>query len=103
MPTWVEAYLFRSDLRQLSREQRKAFLAGVRKFVEDLRAIEEGRQSSFRAGLRVKRYQGGEPGVMEMTWADDGRALWMFGEEQQTGKRHVIWLRVGTHDIFQSL
>lgn len=38
---------------------------------------------------------------MEMTWADDGRALWTFGDETVAGKRHVVWLRVGTHSIFK--
>lgn len=100
MPTWSEAYTFRADLERLTREQRELFVAGVKKLVADLREIEEGRQANFRSGLRVKRYQGGQPGVMEMTWADDGRALWTFGDEQEPGKRHVIWLRVGTHEIF---
>lgn len=100
MPTWAEAFLFRRDLEALSREQRAAFKVGVKKLVADLRAMEQGHQQDFRPGLRVKRYQGGEPGVMEMTWADDGRALWTYGEEQTPGLRHVVWLRVGTHDIF---
>jgi hypothetical protein len=35
-----------------------------------------------------------------MTWADDGRLTFQFGDEVIKGEPHVIWRRVGTHDIF---
>ena len=35
-----------------------------------------------------------------MTWAPDGRATWQYGEEKIPGIKHVIWRRIGTHDIF---
>ena len=50
-------------------------------------------------GLRIKRVQG-SPGVFEMTFAPDGRATFSFGEPVLKGQPHVIWRRVGTHDIF---
>jgi len=100
VPTHEEADTFQRDLARLNREQRAAFLEGLAKFIHDLTAMEDGKQADFRKGLRVKRYQTGPAGVMEMTWADDGRALWKYGDEQVSGKRHVQWLRVGTHDIF---
>ena len=62
--------------------------------------MDAGQQSEFRPGLRVKGYKSSDDGVMEMTWADDGRALWRFGAPVRKGVRHVQWLRVGTHDIF---
>jgi len=32
--------------------------------------------------------------------APDGRATWQFGEEVVDGQPHIIWRRIGTHDIF---
>jgi hypothetical protein len=63
------------------------------KFVADLGG---GR---FRRGLRVKAVQGA-PGIFEMTWAGDGRATFQYGDERRPGHPHVIWRRIGTHDIF---
>jgi hypothetical protein len=37
-----------------------------------------------------------------MTWASNGRATWQYGPEQRPGERHVIWRRIGTHDIFRA-
>ncbi len=39
---------------------------------------------------------------MEMTFAPDGRATWEFGAEVKVGQVHVIWRRIGTHDIFRA-
>ncbi|MHB1527766.1 MAG: hypothetical protein ACYCZN_16120 [Candidatus Dormibacteria bacterium] len=55
----------------------------------------------FRAGLRVKGVQGTSD-IMEMTFAPDGRATWQFGAEVKAGQVHVMWRRIGTHDIFRS-
>lgn len=74
--------------------EKARFRTAVDKFIEDLRA---GRP--FRKGLRVKGVRGAE-GVYEMTWADDGRATFQYGEKQIEGEPHVIWRRVGTHEIF---
>ncbi len=35
-----------------------------------------------------------------MTWAPDGRATFRYGPEQVEGEPHVIWRRIGDHDIF---
>ena len=51
------------------------------------------------AGLRVKRVQGTEADF-EMTWAPDGRAIFRYGEPVRPDDPHIIWLRIGTHDIF---
>lgn len=86
---------FDRDLARLTPEQQRRFRAGVAGFVADL-AHGEG----FRPGLRVKRVQGTER-VWEMTFAPNGRATWEYGTEVQSGEPHVIWRRVGTHDIFR--
>ncbi|MBA4179944.1 MAG: hypothetical protein C0506_05080 [Anaerolinea sp.] len=53
------------------------------------------------AALRVKRVQG-HPGVWEMSWAADGRATFEYGEEVIPGQAHIIWRRIGSHDIFRN-
>ena len=57
------------------------------------------RAGRFRRGLRVKAVQGA-PGVFEMSWAPDGRATYQHGDERRPGEPHIIWRRIGTHDIF---
>lgn len=94
MPTFATTPRFRRDLKALSPEQRARFEKVVREeFVPD---ADTGR---WRPGLRVKRVHG-VPKVFEMTWAPDGRTTWQFGTPIHDGVRHVIWRRVGTHDIF---
>jgi hypothetical protein len=86
---------FRSDFLSLTPAQQAAFLAAVRQFVEDLEA-----GGAFHAGLRVKGVKGAA-GIFEMTWADDGRATFQYGDAVKPGEPHVIWRRVGTHAIFK--
>jgi len=85
---------FRDDLPKLNSDQLTRFRAAVAAFVADLRA-----QTAFRAGLRVKGVRGAR-GVYEMTWAPDGRVTFSYGDERRPGEAHIIWRRVGGHDIF---
>ena len=92
MPTHEEEPRFWDDYDRLTKRQQELFQVAVVKFVTDLRL---GR---FRPGLRVAAVQA-HPGVYEMTWAPDGRATFSFGRTARPGERHVIWRRIGTHDI----
>jgi hypothetical protein len=74
--------------------QQAAFLAAVNEFVLDLRG-----HKGFRKGLRVKGVKGAA-GIYEMTWADDGRATFEYGEPVQEGQAHIVWRRIGSHAIF---
>lgn len=94
MPTFAWLARFGADFGRLTPAQQAAFLAAVIQLVEDLQA---GRQ--FRKGLRVKGVKGA-PGVFEITWAPDGRATFQFGEPVREGQAHILWRRIGTHDIF---
>lgn len=96
MPTYQRLPRFDEDWQALAPDQRQRFRAAVARFVEDLEA---GRP--FRPGLRVKGVQGAGA-VMEMTFAPDGRATWQFGTEVKAGEAHVVWRRIGTHDILRS-
>jgi hypothetical protein len=37
-----------------------------------------------------------------MTFAPSGRASWQYGLEIRPGEPHVIWRRIGTHEIFRN-
>lgn len=95
MPTCEIAESFWPGWNRLTPEQQKAFRLAVGKFVADLRA-----SGGFRSGLRVKGVRGA-PGVYEMTWAPDGRATFSYGRSIVGDEPHVIWRRVGTHEILR--
>jgi hypothetical protein len=96
VPTYETLPRFATDLDRLTPEQRRRFRQTVAAFVEDLRT---GR---FRAGLRVKRVQR-VPGIYELTWSmgtgPAGRATWEYGHERRPGDQHIVWRRIGGHDI----
>jgi hypothetical protein len=94
VPTHAERERFLREYSRLTREQRKAFLAAVGLFVAGL-----GTQR-FDQKLRIKRVQG-QRGVWELTWAPDGRATFEYGDPVRAGDPHIIWRRVGTHEIFR--
>jgi len=92
-PTYERFSEFDREWSRLPSPQRELFKVAVKKFRADLAA------AKFRKGLRVKRVQG-HPGIFEMTFAPDGRATWQCGDEVIDGEPHIIWRRIGTHDIF---
>ena len=92
-PTYESYDRFDHEFEALSARDRERFLLAVKTFRVDLAA------NQFRKGLRVKHVQG-HSGIFEMTFAPDGRATWQFGDEVVEGEMHIIWRRIGTHDIF---
>ncbi|OGN87184.1 MAG: hypothetical protein A2X23_12360 [Chloroflexi bacterium GWC2_73_18] len=92
MPTYERTDRFQRDHRGLSPVQRARFRRAVGRFVVDLAG------GTFRDGLRVKRVDG-TGGIFEMTSAPDGRATFQYGKSRGKGP-HVIWRRIGSHDIF---
>lgn len=90
MPTREVLAKFWRDWARLNPDQQEAFLAAVDKFVEDLRA---GR--GFRSGVR------GTPGAYELTWAPNGRATFAYGRSIVGDEPHIIWRRIGTHEILR--
>jgi hypothetical protein len=95
VPTFEVEERFWRGYAQLSREERAAFQRMRRRFVADLRA---GR---LRVGLRVRALEGHE-GIYEITWAPDGRATFHYGEARRPGEAHIVWRRVGGHEIFDN-
>jgi hypothetical protein len=94
VPTYERLRRFDRDYDRLSEDEKAAFKAAIRTFVRDL---ERGR--GFRKGLRVKGVQG-SPGLFEVTWAEAGRATFSCGDSIRKDEPHVIWHRVGGHEIF---
>jgi hypothetical protein len=94
MPTFDAEESFWAEYERLTTAQQRAFKEAVAKFVVDLR------RGQFRKGLRVKRVQA-RPDTWELTWAPDGRAMFRYGSAVRSGEPHVIWLRIGGHEIFE--
>lgn len=92
-PTYERFGEFDRDWSKLTARQQELFKLAVKKFQADLAA------GQFRKGLRVKRVQG-TSSVFELTFAPDGRVTWQFGDEVVDGEMHIIWRRIGTHEIF---
>jgi hypothetical protein len=96
VPTFQTSPHFDRDWKGLTAEAQARFQrAVIGHFVPDLEA------GALRPGLRVKPVQGTQ-GVWEMTWAPHGRATFSYGPQQREGEPHVIWRRVGTHEVFRS-
>ncbi len=93
-PSYEARRRFLREYAKLSREQRSAFRTARRKLVAALR---EG-PPAFPGELRVKRVQG-KPGIWELTFAPDGRATFAYGPEVREGEAHIVWRRIGTHDV----
>lgn len=97
MPRYSRTDQFVKDWADLDPADRQRFKTVVReRFVPDLEA-----GTGFRPGLRVKRVEGTSH-VWEMTFAPDGRATWQYAHDSTAGEPHVIWRRIGTHDVFRS-
>lgn len=94
MPTFERLPRFDREFRRISRELQRAFLAMLPLLIAALR---EG-PPKFLPALRVKRVQGTK-GVWEVTFAPDGRATFMYGDPIRPGEAHVIWRRIGHHDV----
>ena len=95
MPTYDAEETFRREFQRLTSKQRETFMSTVDEFVEDLR------RGVFRKGLRIKRVQLLE-GVWEITWAPDGRATFHYGPSIHPGDPHIIWRRIGGHEILDN-
>ena len=95
MPTREIADSFWPGWERLTLQQQRAFRLALSKFVDDLRA-----RRGFRSGLRVKGVTG-YPGIYELTWAPDGRATFSYGRTVVGGEPHIIWRRIGTHEILR--
>jgi plasmid stabilization system protein ParE len=92
-PTYEASTGFAREFTRLSREQDRAFRQAVAKLVD---AFRDGREPP--RSLRIKRVQGTKD-IWEMSYSGDGRATFRYGRERKPDEIHVVWLRVGGHEI----
>ena len=93
MPAFQVTPRFERNRKQLTPESRALSQpVNTGQYVPDLA------RGVFRAGLQVTGVQAA-PGVSAMTWAPDSRATFSYRPGQQAGEPHLIWRRIGTHDI----
>lgn len=98
MPTHAQKPAFTRDLKRLNSAQAALFERRLHEFVADLLDMERGRSTWFRRTLRVKKVRGYSD-VYEMSWASDGRATFALSGPLVEGKLHIVWLRIGGHEI----
>lgn len=97
MPTHEQTGQFKADWDRLSPEEQRRFREAVKKFVEDIKSLPP---REFRPGLRVKPMQAAD-GIFETSWQiSNGRATFAYGPELTEGDPHIVWRRIGGHDIF---
>ena len=95
MPTYEWSLEYRREFAKLTEVQQKSFRRAVKKFVIDLK-----RDGQLRGSLRDKPMVA-NPGIFELTWeSEDGRATFTYGPKERQGEKHVIWHRIGGHEIF---
>lgn len=93
MPTHELSAPFRRDYARLTPAQRAAFQRAVHALVADLRA------RRFRKSLRIHRLPPSP--LWSMTWAPNGRATFRLGVNPTTREPHVVWWRIGGHEIYR--
>jgi mRNA-degrading endonuclease YafQ of YafQ-DinJ toxin-antitoxin module len=93
MPTFEWSARFRRDYARLTTEQHAAFHRAVDALVVDLGT------GKFRPSLRVHKLR--YTPLWSMTWAPDGRATFRLGVKPDTREPHIIWRRIGGHEIYR--
>ena len=93
MPTYDWPPGFGREYLKLTEEKRALFMQAVSEMVEDMKA-----RRPFRPELRVHQVHK-VAGVWEMTWAPNGRATFEYGNSPKEGEQHIIWRRIGGHEI----
>jgi hypothetical protein len=92
MATFETLPHFEASWRKLTREQQATFRTVVLEaFEPDLLTLD----SPFQRILRV-RPVAGHPGLFEMAWSHDGRAIFSYGPERVAGQPHVVWQDIVT-------
>jgi hypothetical protein len=93
VPTYHPSPEFLDLHSKLTDDQKRLFREKVAQFVADLQM-----GGGFRNGLRVKGIRGAA-GLYEMTWAEDGRAIFSYGDSIHEGEPHILWHAIGTHKV----
>jgi len=105
MPTYGRRSRFESEYLRLKEPERKLFLAARNEFIKALLRWEaQGCRPSpptFPDALQVQDVKG-HTGIWELTWEKkNGHCTWEFGNQVLPGKAHIVWRRIGGHEIFR--
>lgn len=92
-PTYDVPDRFWREFERLDARAQRDFLTAKDRMIAGL----EDEPPSFHPSLRIKRVQG-HAGVWEITFAPDGRATFEYGPSLGSGP-HIIWRRIGTHNV----
>jgi hypothetical protein len=99
VPTYDAVAAFLRDWQRMDGESRARFMSVVMEFVKALRV----RPPVFPPRLRVHKV-GDDPTlgpIWSLSWGYDSRALFVYGAEVRPGDPHVIWIAIGTHDVYR--
>lgn len=103
MPTFFVEARFWNDYNRMSGHDQALFKQARDEFIRVLREW----QNAGRPGVpRFPKSLGIRPmvhrrGVMELAWAPDGRCTWQYSTPQRPGRLHIIWRRIGSHEIYK--
>jgi hypothetical protein len=100
MPTHDETDAFWREFDRLSPEEQERFLQAVSEFV---RLLKQGfLPSKMPKRFGIKRFHGHSGDLWEFRWGSDRRALFRYGTSPNAGDVHIIWVSIGTHDIYNA-
>jgi len=94
VPTFDRLALFKREYRRLTPEQQARFKVAVAKLIAAL-----SQTPPRMPGEPLVNPLAGHRGVYELRFAPDGRATFTFGASVREGQPHVIWRRIGGHDV----
>lgn len=95
MPTYAWQARFMREYRALARQDKVAFRRAKDRFVAVLRM-----DRPPEAGLGIAE-MAGHPGVYEFRYSASGRARFSYGTTARGSDAHVIWRRIGGHEIYR--
>jgi hypothetical protein len=90
MPTYEALAAFQRHFGKLNAAEKAAYRRALAVFIADLKA-----GGSFSPEPRVHKLVNTE--IWSLTWAEDGRALFRFGDEVEPGEAHIVWEAIGGH------
>ncbi|HEX4788622.1 MAG TPA: hypothetical protein VH372_09190 [Actinospica sp.] len=90
MPTYEALAAFQRQYGKLGPVQKAAFRRALAVFIANLRA-----DGSFSPELRVHKLVNTE--IWSLTFAEDGRALFRYGNAVSDGEVHIVWEAIGSH------
>src|ERR1700730_12803554 len=103
MPTFFVESRFWNDYGRLSPGERAQFIQARDEFIQILLEWEQSGKSGvpkFPRSLGVTPMVN-QRQIMEFAWGPNGRCTWRYGVPQRPDKFHVIWRRIGKHDIYR--